>query len=289
MKVSSLVQWLPIIYLIAHIALVTKSRLRPFRTVWLIIVDLALIGLFATLIVWREWWCHSLTGGRIFFLWAPIIFFWSGYLWAGHTLRAFHKDGFTYDQRLLSIEERWFGQPSLWWARNRSRWLTELMQFFYFTYFFYTLSLGIYLHSQNRIEDFQTMSFAVLFGYLVSYTFFAITPAEGPRWALVSQGLLPISEQRQQGYWLTTFVEKIMYGVAHKGGAMPSAHSSTAVVFVVWCWRLWGPEIGIIGGFIAVGMWLGAIYGRYHYTIDIVVGGLLGVFSTILADLMLAG
>ena len=163
------------------------------------------------------------------------------------------------------------------------------MQFFYFTYFFYTFSLGLYLHVQDRIHDFQTMSFAVLFGYLISYTFFAITPADGPRWSLVSEGLLPSAEQRQRGYWLTTFVEKIMYGVAHRGGAMPSAHSSTAVIFFVWCWRIWGPEVGVIALVIATGMWLGAIYGRYHYTIDIILGALLGVFSIVLADLIFSG
>ena len=285
MELSTLVHWLPITYLCVHIGLVIKSRFPRFRTLGLITTDLALIGLFGSLINWKEWWCSTIPGGRIFFLWAPIIFFWSAYLWAGQTLTAFHKAGFTYDQLIISIEEKWFGQPSLWWARNRPRWLTELMQFFYFTYFFYTISLGIYLHSQNRIQDFQTMSFAVLFGYLVSYTFFAITPAEGPRWALVSHGLLPASEQRQRGFWLTTFVEKIMYGVAHKGGAMPSAHSSTAVVFLVWCWRISGPEVGIIALVVAVGMWIGAVYGRYHYLIDILAGGILGVFAVILADL----
>lgn len=240
MELSSLVHWLPIAYLIIHIGLVLKSKLDRIRTLSLITADLALITLFGILIYGTEWLCNTVPGGRIFFLWTPIVFFWSAYLWAGHTLNAFHATGFTYDPLIISLEEKWFGQPSLWWARNRSRWLTELMQFFYFTYFFYTLSLGLFLHGQKRIHDFQTMSFAVLFGYFVSYTFFAITPAEGPRWALVSHGLLPESEQRQRGFWLTNFVEKIMYGVAHRGGAMPSAHSSTAVVFLVWCWRIGG-------------------------------------------------
>jgi membrane-associated phospholipid phosphatase len=79
-------------------------------------------------------------------------------------------------------------------------------------------------------------------------------------------------------------VEKIMYGVAHKGGAMPSAHSSTAVVFLVWCWRIWGWEGGAIALVVVVGMWFGAVYGRYHYMVDILVGGLLGVVALILAE-----
>jgi membrane-associated phospholipid phosphatase len=286
MELSSLVHWLPIIYLIIHAGLVFKSRYAWPKTLGLVIVDITLIILFASFIEGTELWCTTVPGGKILFLWLPIVFFWSAYLWAGQTLNAFHPTGFTYDRKIISLEQKWFGQPSLWWARNRSRWVTELMQFFYFTYFFYTLSLGLYLHIQNRILEFQTMSFAVLFGYLVSFTFFAITPAEGPRWALVSHGLLPESEQRQQGFLLTRFVEKIMYGVAHRGGAMPSAHSSTAVVFFVWCWRIWGPEIGLIALGTAIGMWVGAIYGRYHYLSDIVVGGFLGVFSVLLSDLV---
>jgi membrane-associated phospholipid phosphatase len=289
MEISYHVHWLPIVYLVIHILLVIKSRFGWRKTVWLILIDLAAIGLFVSQIVGKEWWCTTLPGGRIFFLWSPIVFFWSAYLWAGHTLTAFHKDDFTLDSWIMALEEKWFGQPSLWWARNRSRWLTELMQFFYFTYFFYTFTLGLYLHIQDRIHEFQAMSFAVLFGYLISYTFFALTPAEGPRWALIRHGLLPASEQRQRGYWLTTFVEKIMYGVAHKGGAMPSAHSSTAVVFLVWCWRIWGPEVGAIALIIAMGMWVGAVYGRYHYLIDIILGALLGVLSLLVADLLFAG
>ena len=77
-----------------------------------------------------------------------------------------------------------------------------------------------------------------------------------------------------------------MYGVAHKGGAMPSAHSSTAVVFVFWCWRIWGPEVGVFALTVATGMWLGAVYGRYHYVIDILAGGVLGILSVTLAALV---
>ena len=71
--------------------------------------------------------------------------------------------------------------------------------------------------------------------------------------------------------------------VAHKGGAMPSAHSSTAVVFLFWCWYIWGWEGGMLALIIACGMWLGAIYGRYHYALDIIVGALLGVASLLVA------
>jgi membrane-associated phospholipid phosphatase len=202
-------------------------------------------------------------------------------------LESIHPAGFSFDASLLQLEEKWFGQPSLWWARGRSRWLTEVMQFFYFSYFFYTFGLGLFLHLSGRILDFQAMSFAVTFGYLVTYTFFALTPADGPRWALVDRGLLSPSEQRQRGYALTWLVEKIMYeGPAHKGGAMPSAHSSTAVIFAVWCWQIWGAVGGIPALIVAVGMGLGAVYGRYHYLLDVFAGAFLGLVALLLADVV---
>jgi membrane-associated phospholipid phosphatase len=283
-QVSSSVNLLAIIYLVIHTGLLLKARTGERKLASLLLVNLVLSSFFLTLIYGGHWIVGSLPGGRALFLWAPIVFFWYAYLWAGQTFTAFHEPGFSYDTQLLSLDGKWFGQPSLWWARNRSRWLGELMQFFYSTYYFYTPLLGLYLHLQDRIHEFQSMSFAVLFGYMVSYTFFAITPAKGPRWALVEKGLLPASQQRPPGYGLTRLVEKIMYGVAHKGGAMPSAHSSTAVVFLVWCWRIWGWEGGCPALVVVVGMWLGAVYGRYHYLTDILVGGLLGVVALILAD-----
>ena len=289
MELSSGMHWLAVIYLVIHSGLILKSRLPVSKLLRLLISNLALVSFFGILACYPQWFSQAVPGGRIIFLWSPIVFFWSAYLWAGHTLNAFHEPGFSYDRKILAWEEKWLGQPSLWLARDRKRWLTEVMQFFYFSYFFYTFSLGLFLHVQDRILEFQEMAFAVLFGYLVSYTFFAITPAEGPRWALISHGLLPASEQRQTGYGLTRFVERIMYGVAHRGGAMPSAHSSTAVVFLVWCWRIWGVEGGIIALIIVAGMWAGAVYGRYHYVIDILVGGALGVISLIIADLVFSG
>ena len=288
MHISLWVHWLPIVYLTIHTLLVLKSRL-PYRLlVRILTVNLILAAYFLFSILRPEFFFgESFPGSKILFLWSPVIFYWWAYMWSGRMLRAFHSPTFSYDPQIIAFEEKWFGQPSLWWARKGAPWVTELMQFFYFTYFFYTFGLGLYLHYHQRIEDFQAMTFATAFGYLISYTFFAITPAKGPRWALIEAGLLSPSEQRQKGYAFTRVVEAIMYDdVAHKGGAMPSAHSATAVVFLFWCWCIWGWEGGIPALIIAGGMWLGAVYGRYHYVLDVIVGALLGIASLLVAGLL---
>jgi membrane-associated phospholipid phosphatase len=185
---------------------------------------------------------------------------------------------------LIRFESR-LGQPSLNWARKGNKLFSELLHIFYFSYYLYTLVIGIFLDMNNRLLEFEVMSLAVTTGYLVSYVTFALVPVYGPRWALVEEGLLSPAEQRAKGYWITSFTNKLMYGgPALKGGAMPSSHTSTAVIFLYWCWVLWGPVAGLGAALVVIGMCLGAIYGRYHYIVDVVIGALLGVISIILAE-----
>lgn len=178
---------------------------------------------------------------------------------------------------IIRLEERHLGQLSLEWARRGSRVLTELLHFFYAGYYAYTPVLAIYLYSKACYQEFEAMALAVNLGYAVSYTLFALIPVWGPRWALSSEGRLSASEQQLRGYWITKGINYIMYqGIAHKGGAMPSAHSSTAAVFLLWSWRLWDLPGGIPATLLVVGMAVASLYGRYHYLSDILCGGPAG-------------
>ena len=150
----------------------------------------------------------------------------------------------------------------------------------------FTPLLAVYLYHKGRLLEFEKMALAVTLGYAVAYTSFALIPVWGPRWGLLREGLLEASEQKLRGYWITKGINCIMYqGIAHKGGAMPSAHSSTAVVFWVWCWWLWGPWGGVPAAFTVTGMWVGAVYCRYHYVLDIICGAVLGVASLWIVEL----
>jgi len=278
---------LPLIYLIIHTALSLKATHSTKHKAQIVALNLVLGVYFVLLIAWGLS-LSELTGwSRFLLLWSPIIFFWWAYLWSKHTLTGVHSDGVHFDSVLIRFESR-FGQPSLNWASEGNRLLSEILHIFYFSYYLYTPVIAIYLDASNRLHDFGLISFAVTFGYLVSYVTFALVPVYGPRWSLVEAGLLPVSEQRAQGYWITEFINKLMFGgPALKGGAMPSSHSSTAVVFWYWCWVIWGVPGAIVGAIITGGMGLGAVYGRYHFVTDIVVGALLGIIGIILAEIVM--
>ena len=284
--ISSLPTWLVIGYLVVHSLYVLAARYPPANLARILSVNAALILLFLIQLsaldseeVWHERWL------RITVLWSPIAFFWWAYLWAGRTLHVFYPEGVSFDSPLIRLEARFFGQPSLWLARDRAPWLTDLVHFLYNTYYAYTPILALYLYIHGRLHEFQSMSFAVILGYACCYSFFPLLPVWGPRWGLVVAGLLNQSERCLAGGWMTRATNAIMYeGLAHKGCAMPSAHSSTGVVFLVWCWRIWGAAGGLPATFIVAGMAFAAVYGRYHYLVDIIVGAALGVFCVLAAD-----
>ncbi len=280
---------LPIVYLVIHSLLtgVSKRTRRPDK-IRILLINAALAVFFVILLTLAA----PLSGAphgwkRVLLLWGPVVFFWWAYLWSRHTLTAVHPPGVWIDGWLIRIEDR-FGQPSLNWARHGNRWITEFLIILYATYYLYTPVLGLYLDLSGRTAQFQAMSAAVCFGYLVSYVGFALIPAVGPRWSLEEAGLMRASERRMRGYAVTAATNWLMFdGPAMKGGAMPSSHSSTALVFLVWSWRVGGTEASVVALLVTAGMCLGAIYGRYHFVTDVVVGLLLGCTAILFMDALI--
>lgn len=222
-------------------------------------------------------------------LWLPLVYYWWAYVWAGPTLHLFHDETFSFDRALIALEQRLFGNPALWLARDRSRWLNELMSAAYASYYLYVPVPGAALYLSGDHARFEAMAMAVSLGYAVCYSIYPWYPLWGPRWALVSEGLLEERRQVLHGYTISSFMNRLMWSEsAHKGGAMPSAHSATCVIFMIWCARIWGAPGLVIGGTIGVMMFVSTVYGRYHYVIDVLVGSAIGLAAVWLADLLVA-
>jgi membrane-associated phospholipid phosphatase len=274
-------------YLAAHAVLVLVSPTPGRRRAMIAGIDLLLMLFCSLILAVLPAEPGRLSGTlRTLLLWAPLCFFWWAYFWAKHTLTALHPKEQRLDEWLIRLENR-IGQPSLSWAARPRPWLSEILHLGYLSYYLYTPVLGIWMQLAGRERDFQSMSAAVCGGYLVAYVLFALTPAEGPRWSLVDKGLLDPGRRIPEGLVLTRLTAWILYrGPAHRGGAMPSSHTSTAVVFAVWAWRLGGPEAGVPAVLLATAMALGAVYGRYHFVADVAAGAALGAISLRFADWM---
>lgn len=285
-------EWsLPIVlalaYLAVHMIFLLTARHPPRQRLRLLAWDALLAAALAALLV------ASAGSGFVpefLRLWGPVVFFWWAYLWAGRVLHVYHAPGRCWDGPLIRWEGRLLGQPSRWMARYGGRLTAEAMHLFYASYYLYTPVVGTALHLRGRLNDFESMSFAVLLGYLVSYSCYTLIPVWGPRWGLLEEGLIEGGRPALKGYAVTAFMNRLMYqGPAHKGGAMPSGHASTAVIFAVWCGRLWGWEGLAAGWLIAVGMMVSSVYGRYHYVADVAAGALLGWLALLLSDALFLG
>ena len=223
-------------------------------------------------------------------LWLPIFYYWWAYGWAGTTLHVMYPPEFSFDRPLIAAETRWFGNPSAWMAVGKPRWLNEINNFFYWSYYLYTPVLAVALWTAGDWQRFEAMALAVNTGYMICYGLYPAYPLWGPRWALFSEGMLPKSEQILDGYLFTGIMNKIMWsGTPHKGGAMPSAHSAVCIIFMIWCQRVWGTEGMLVGGAIGIAMFISTVYGRYHYFIDVLVGTAIGLVALFVADALVLG
>jgi membrane-associated phospholipid phosphatase len=107
---------------------------------------------------------------------------------------------------------------------------------------------------------------------------FFLYPIEGPRWHFADLYLNDID-----GFLFRPMVEYVIANGAVRGGCMPSSHVGVALVIMTYCfrnYRKWGWILVPIN----IGLALGAVWGRFHYASDIVIGALLALASVWIAD-----
>ena len=148
--------------------------------------------------------------------------------------------------------------------------LSEVLHFFYLSYYLIIFGPPLYLYLSRRITAHQRMVFALMLTFFGHYLFFVFFPVQGPRYLFPAPG-----GELSQG---------VMYRLAHavleagssQGAAFPSSHvgvvvAQTAMAFLVW--RRAAPALAVASAGLAVG----AVYGGFHYATDAVGGLLMGL------------
>jgi hypothetical protein len=70
--------------------------------------------------------------------------------------------------------------------------------------------------------------------------------------------------------------------VSHRLNTFPSGHVAVSIASALGVWSV-SPAAAAIVGLIAGGVALGAIAGRYHYALDVLVGAIVGLVSGLVA------
>lgn len=189
-----------------------------------------------------------------------------------------------FDAGLIRFDFAMFGaHPTVWFEQYVSYGLTETMNCFYFLYWPLIPALALLLWWRNH-KQFSEFVFALSLSYIFCYLVFIFYPIEGPHHTL--RQLQTVSDMPGGVFThLVAFVEK--HGRIH-GGAFPSAHVTGSIVATVAAYR-YARKLGHIVLLLALGVCVSAVYGRYHYAVDIWGGIAVALFGCWIARQALRG
>lgn len=203
--------------------------------------------------------------------WYPLLVFPFLY-WELPLLTAPIWNGHYFDSRILGWEERIFGgQPSTTLARRYdSLALSETLHGAYLSYYFLIYAVPFVLYLRGRLESFAATLFALLLGLLGTYVMFIAFPVQGPRY------LFPAPDGGLESGALYRLAHRVLETGSSRGAAFPSAHAAIGALQTVNAYRYLKGATPIVAT-LTVGLSIGAVYGGFHYAVDILAGLMVGV------------
>jgi len=208
-------------------------------------------------------------------LWAPLIVLLFLYTEipqliqaAGHTRQ--------FDEVVMRWELTVFHtQPALRWAAIwPSRPLSELLHASYLSYYGIIVAVPLALHLTGRRAEFDEAMFVLMLTFTVCFVWYVAFPVAGPRYFWPSPAHAASGPMRAAAVWL-------LEARSSRGTAFPSSHVAVSVTQSILAVRYFRTR-GIAIGIVTIGLALGAIYGGFHYAVDIIAGALLGAVVCIL-------
>lgn len=189
-----------------------------------------------------------------------------------------------YDHLLIAADRALFGvDPTIWLSRFSTPVLTEYLQICYFIFYLLPVAQALELWFRGDVERVVEFARMMAFVFFISYLLYFIMPAIGPRFTLHD---FSATNRELPGLWLTENLRNIINvgGGVVAGAAdpasvvnrdcMPSGHTMLTIVNIVLAFRF---RSRLRYVFLCIGSSLifATIYLRYHYVIDVLVGGFL--------------
>ena len=174
-----------------------------------------------------------------------------------------------HDSLILSWEGFLFGSPATELAgKYPYPLLSESLHLAYFSYYPIVYIPPLILFFSRRREAFQTTVVTLLATASVCFVFFVYFPVQGPRY-------FGPPESIPEGP-IRALTLSILENGSSRGAAFPSSHMAMTVCQAMVQLR-YQPPIGILVTLISVGVGVGAVYGGFHYAIDMLAGAVVGL------------
>lgn len=144
---------------------------------------------------------------------------------------------------------------------------SELLHIGYLAYYPAIFIPPLVLFMRGDREGYGQTVAALTVAYVICWLAFAIAPVEGPRYLWTPN--VPDGPMRR-------LAVAILAAGSSRGAAFPSSHMTVSVVQTVMAFR-WQPKSGAILALVSALVGLGAVYGGFHYGVDMIAGAVLGL------------
>lgn len=261
------------IYLAVHVFLTLLVCWRPAQVEhWPYFVIWNLCAIAAILLVSRQQ--NKNRFWEFLHDWLPLIFFVTVFEEVSFVSLALR--GEWQNAHLMALESAVFATPPAdWLGRFSNPWLTELLEFGYFTYYpLYPLVAGTLWIRRRRpafARAFRSLTDAISVGYCVCYATYLLFPTRSPS----HNAGLDLSLAPKSAGPFHALVRGIQSQAGVHGNAFPSAHIMLAFVVLVFVFRDL-PRLAVPLLVCVLLMSVAAVYDGYHYGVDVLAGAVLG-------------
>jgi len=183
----------------------------------------------------------------------------------------------TFDAAVIQWEARLFGgQPAATWARRiPSIAVSEMLHAAYLLYYAIIFSVPVSLYAAGRIDELSRAVFVLLLTFVACFGIYIVFPVAGPRYVWSAPIGVPQGPVRSAVLW-------VLETGSSRGTAFPSSHVAVSVTQSILAVRYLG-RVGWLIPVVTAGLGVGAVYGGFHYLIDVVAGAALGAVIPLLA------
>jgi membrane-associated phospholipid phosphatase len=187
--------------------------------------------------------------------------------WYGETYALNHVLFTPFDDWFRYADQWIFGfQPSIEFsARFPQRWISELLNFGYFSYFFMNLTTFAVVYLKKREEAMKAV-YLVITSFFIYYLIFILFPVVGPQFWL-PQSLRNVPE----GYLFQKGVLLIQWMGEVPTGAFPSSHVGLTIIFLLIT-RKYSKKVFRYMLPVAMILVLATVYIKAHYAVDVFAG-----------------
>jgi membrane-associated phospholipid phosphatase len=147
-------------------------------------------------------------------------------------------------------------------------WVSELLHLGYLAYYPAIFAPPLLLYMRRERRAFAETVLALATTYLLCWVLFVLMPVEGPRYLWNAPPDVPDGPVRRAAM-------SILAAGSSRGAAFPSSHMAVMTCQTVMA-LAWQKRVGHVLAVVSVLVGVGAVYGGYHYAVDIVAGAALG-------------